>query len=94
MVSPLRPERASRGVFALVVTGLLVAGWIFASEERSALLPGILVLLLVPSALWSIVDVFGRSGGEWRNIWPKRVLGIAVWCLCAGLLTGVIVLGH
>lgn len=49
---------------------------------------------LIPSALWSIVDVFGRSGGEWRNIWPKRVLGIAVWCLCAGLLTGVIVLGH
>ena len=86
-----------RGVLKLTiitVTGLLVAGWIFASEERSALLPGILVLLLVPSALWSIVDVFGRSGGEWRNIWPKRVLGIAVWCLCAGLLTGVIVLGH
>jgi hypothetical protein len=86
-----------RGVLKLTIVtviGLLVAGWIFASEERSALLPGILALLLVPSALWSIVDVFGRSGGEWRNIWPKRVLGIAVWCLCAGLLTGVVVLGH
>ena len=28
MVSPLRPERASRGVFALVVTGLLIAGMV------------------------------------------------------------------
>jgi cytoskeletal protein RodZ len=28
MVSPLRPERASRGVFALIVTGMLVAGMI------------------------------------------------------------------
>lgn len=28
MVSPLRPERASRGMFALVVTGLLVAGMV------------------------------------------------------------------
>jgi hypothetical protein len=86
-----------RGVLKLTiitVIGLLAAGWIFGSEERSTLLPGILALLLVPSALWSIVDVFGRDGGEWRNIWPKRVLGIAVWCLCAGLLTGMVVLGH
>lgn len=28
MVSPLRPERASRGMFALVVTGLLIAGMV------------------------------------------------------------------
>ena len=86
-----------RGVLKLTIAtaiGLLVAGWIFASEGRSALLPGILALLLLPTALWSIVDVFGRAGGEWHNVWPKRALGIAVWCMCAGLLTGVIVLGH
>ena len=28
MVSPLRPERASRGVFALVVVGMLILGMI------------------------------------------------------------------
>ena len=85
-----------RGVLKLTIStiiGLLLVGWIFASEGRSALLPGILALLLLPSAVWSIVDVFGRAGGNWHNVWPKRVLGIAVWCICAGLLTGVIVLG-
>ncbi len=85
-----------RGVLKLTIStiiGLVLVGWIFASEGRSALLPGILALLLLPSAVWSIVDVFGRAGGNWHNVWPKRVLGIAVWFICAGLLTGVIVLG-
>ena len=84
-----------RGVLKLTIStiiGLLLVGWIFASEDRSALLPGILALLLLPSAVWSIVDVFGRAGGNWHNVWPKRVLGIAVWFVCAGLLTAVIVL--
>jgi len=84
-----------RGVLKVTIStviGLLLVGWIFGSEGRTALLPGILALLLLPSAVWSIVDVFGRAGGEWHNVWPKRVFGIAVWCICAGLLTGVIVL--
>ena len=84
-----------RGVLKVTIStviGLLLVGWIFGSEGRTTLLPGILALLLLPSAVWSIVDVFGRAGGEWHNVWPKRVVGIAVWCICAGLLTGVIVL--
>ena len=40
MVSPLRPERASRGVFALVVTGLLVAGMIVILVINTSLAQG------------------------------------------------------
>lgn len=40
MVSPLRPERASRGVFALVVTGLLVVGMVLILVINTSLAQG------------------------------------------------------
>jgi hypothetical protein len=40
MVSPLRAERASRGVFALVVTGLLVAGMVVILVINTSLAQG------------------------------------------------------
>ncbi len=40
MVSPLRPERASRGVFALVVTGLLVVGMVVILVINTSLAQG------------------------------------------------------
>jgi hypothetical protein len=40
MVSPLRPERASRGVFALVVTGLLGVGMILILVINTSLAQG------------------------------------------------------
>lgn len=40
MVSPLRPERASRGVFALVVTGLLVIGMVVILVINTSLAQG------------------------------------------------------
>ena len=40
MVSPLRPERASRGVFALVVTGLLGVGMVLILVINTSLAQG------------------------------------------------------
>ena len=40
MVSPLRPERASRGVFALVVTGLLIVGMVVILVINTSLAQG------------------------------------------------------
>ncbi len=40
MVSPLRPERASRGVFALVVTGLLIIGMVVILVLNTSLAQG------------------------------------------------------
>ena len=40
MVSPLRPERASRGVFALVVTGLLLVGMVLILVINTSLAQG------------------------------------------------------
>jgi hypothetical protein len=40
MVSPMRPERASRGVFALVVTGMLVVGMVVILVINTSLAQG------------------------------------------------------
>ena len=40
MVSPLRPERASRGLFALIVTALLVAGMVVILVINTSLAQG------------------------------------------------------
>ena len=72
-----------------------LATWIFSSSMTSAYLPAAMGLLMVPTAILSIIDTFARSGGEWEiGVWPKRLAGIGVWVLCAGVLTGIVVLAH
>jgi hypothetical protein len=77
------------------ISGVYLATWIFGSSLTSPYLPAAMGLLLVPTAILSIIDTFARSGGEWEvGVWPKRLAGIGVWVLCAGVLTGVVVLAH
>jgi len=78
----------------VTVAGIYLATWIFSSENTASLLPAAMGILLLPTALLSIVDTFARSGGEWGSVWTKRLAGIALWALCAGVITGFIVLGH
>jgi hypothetical protein len=48
--------------------------------------------LLVPGVAISVIEEFGREGGEWTNIWLKRGLGVFVWLAAAGLVTGDLIL--
>jgi hypothetical protein len=86
-----------RGLVKVTLTtilGVYIATWIFTSPQLSGLLPSILGLLLIPSAILSVLDVFGRSGREWGPPWVKRLTGIAVWALLVGVVSGLIVLAH
>jgi hypothetical protein len=77
----------------VTIAGIYLATWIFSSSSTAAMLPAALGILLIPTAFLSIVDTFARSGGEWGGVWTKRLAGIALWVLCAGVITGFIVLG-
>jgi len=87
-----------RGLVKICVTTIVsvyLAKWIFSSSMTTALLPAVMGLLLVPTAVLSIVDTFARSGGDWEmGEWSKRLAGVAVWVLCGGVITGFIVLVH
>lgn len=79
-------------VTLMTVAGVLIAGWIFGSPTLASLTPWILGLLLLPSAILGVFEVFGRASGESTPSWVPRLAGVAVWALLAGVLSGVIVL--
>ena len=92
---PVLHRWTPRGLVKLTivtVVGIYIAAWIFSSPSTTSLLPAAMGLLLIPTALISIVDTFGRSGGDWGGVWTKRLMGAALWALCAGVITGLIVL--
>jgi hypothetical protein len=50
------------------------------------------LVLLVPGVVVGILEVFGREGVNWTNVWMKRGLGVVVWLTAVGLVTGQLVL--
>jgi hypothetical protein len=74
------------------VSGVLLAGYLFAAPGAQGLLPGVLVLLLIPSAVITALQLFARNGAGWSNVWPKRVLGVPVYVLVVAVTSGAVVL--
>lgn len=82
-------------LFVMTIVGVYLATWIFKSPLTTPWLPAAMGLLMVPSAIVSIIDTFARSGGDWEiGVWPKRLSGMVIWVLCAGIIMGLIVLVH
>ena len=86
-----------KGITELTITtviGVLIAAYLFKASALEGMLPGLLVLLMMPSALLAIMHAFADHRTAWRNVWPKRLLGVPVYILMVGLTTGAIVLAH
>ena len=79
-------------ILVTTVTGVLLVAYIFTSPVVEGLLPGLLVILLIPSAVITGLHVLAPSGSGWTNVWPKRILGVPVYVLAVGLTTGAIVI--
>ncbi len=79
-------------ILVTTVTGVLLVAYIFTSPVVEGLLPGLLVILLIPSAIITGLHVLAPSGRGWTNVWPKRILGVPVYVLAVGLTTGAIVI--
>ena len=74
----------------MMIIGAVLATWIFRNESLVKLVPAALAILLIPTAIFNMFEAFGRKGGEWSNVWPKRIAGAAVWMLVVGLITGLV----
>jgi hypothetical protein len=46
------------------------------------------VWLLLPGVIIGIVELFGRSGGDWPNVRLRRILGAAIWVTAMLMVTG------
>jgi hypothetical protein len=87
------PSGITRIVLTTVV-GVLLTAYLFTSPSVESLLPGLLVLLVVPAAILSSLHLVAKGGKGWSNVWPKRLLGVPMYILMVGLTTGAIVLVH
>lgn len=86
-----------RGLFKLsvmLVVGTFVAAWVFKSENLAVYLPGLLVVLLVPSLIYQVLELFARSGPDWKFVWEKRLCGVVIWVFMLGMMFGFITLVH
>jgi hypothetical protein len=50
------------------------------------------LVLLVPGVVIGVLELFGREGVNWTNVWMKRGLGVVVWLAAVGLVTGQLIL--
>ena len=76
------------------VIGVILASYFFKWGPAAHLLPGLLVLTFVPSALFAILHGISAGGEPRLGKWARRLLGVPVYVFIVGLLSGVIVLVH
>jgi hypothetical protein len=79
-------------IVVITVVGVLLTAYLFTSPSVEGLLPGLLVLLMLPAAILSSLHLIAKGGKGWSNVWPKRLLGVPVYIFMLGLTTGAIVL--
>jgi hypothetical protein len=76
----------------MMVLGSFVAYEILGPNGTGGSIKTNFLWLLVPGLVFSVLEEFGREGTDWTNEWVRRVLGLGVWFLGAGIVTGGIVL--
>lgn len=78
--------------FLLLVLGAYMSSRLIGPEGGDDAVRRTLVVMLVPSSVVGVIELFGRSGGSWRDGAVKRVGGALVWATAIGIVTGAITL--
>lgn len=84
-----------RGLFRFLCTlvlGAYLTSTLIGADGGDAAVRSSFIWMLMPGVVLGVVELFGRSGGDWPNVTVKRSLGAIVWVLAAGIVTGNIVL--
>jgi hypothetical protein len=74
----------------LLVLGIFLSRWLLGSEPSDDVIRNTFVWLLLPASVVGVIELVGRSGGDWNNIWIKWASGAAVWSFTIGLTLGLI----
>jgi hypothetical protein len=93
--SPLLHRWLPRGLtsfLVMMVLGSFLSFRLLGPNPTTSTVDSTFIWLLVPGVVISVIDLFGREGGDWTNVWVKRGLGVFVWLAAAGLVTGNLIL--
>lgn len=84
-----------RGLFRFLCTLILGAylTWtLIGADGGDSAIRSSFIWMLIPGVALGVIELFGRSGGDWPNVALKRGLGALVWVSAAGIVTGNIIL--
>jgi hypothetical protein len=73
-----------------LVVGILLARNLLGAEPTDELIRSSFIWLLIPNFLVAVLELFGRSGGDWNNVWIKWLSGAAIWGFTILLTLGVV----
>ena len=93
--SPMINKWFPRGLFrflCLLVLGAYLSSVFIGPDKGDEAIKSSFVWLLLPGVIVGVIELFGRSGGNWPNVTLRRSLGAIVWLMAAALVTGRLVL--
>jgi hypothetical protein len=93
--SPLLHRWLPRGLTSflfMMVLGSFLSFHLLGLNPTTSTVDSTFLWLLVPGVAISVIELFGRDGTDWTNVWIKRGLGVFVWLAAAGLVTGNLIL--
>jgi hypothetical protein len=85
------PRGLTSFLFMLLI-GSFLAFHLLGLQPSAATIDSTFILLLLPGVVLGVLELFGRDGVDWTNVWLKRGLGVFVWLAAVGLVTGNLIL--
>jgi hypothetical protein len=76
----------------MLLLGSFLSFHLLGTNPSTSTIDSTFLVLLLPGVFVSVLELFGREGVDWTNIWLKRGLGVFVWLTAVGLVTGNLVL--
>lgn len=73
----------------LLLLGLYLTSVLIGPDGGDAALKASFLWLLIPGVAESVIELFGRYGGNWPRVWLKRTLGALVWLTSVSIVTGL-----
>jgi len=74
--------------FLLLIMGGWMSSWLVAEDASPDVVRNATPWLLVPGAIFGIVELFGRAGKSWRDDKVKHVGGAIFWLTAVLVVAG------
>ena len=76
----------------MLIIGIFLGALIIGSHPTHDRVVGAFALMMIPGAIATLLELFGREGWKWPDNWEKRVIGAELWFVALGLVVGFLTL--
>jgi hypothetical protein len=76
----------------MMILGSFLSFHLLGLDPTPGTVDSMFLVLLIPGVAIGSLEVIGREGVNWTNVWMRRCLGVVVWLAAVGIVTGHLVL--